>query len=243
MSGSTIVILHKHDDYIINKEKINDKSKVNIHHFLSESACYNFMFSNSTDLIVIDERINESVQDILRFVRSAFKKTVIVVLSESSSQNHQWMRNGADYIIDPVHEHDILISVIERCLDRRAITESEVSSLYSKNGWKFDSVSCVISNSDGKHLKLTLTERNLLKVFFESFDNVCTFEAIAGQMGIEPGESYRHRIEVIVSRLRRKFMKALFVDLPLKSIRGIGYSFVSTPPKMRRNMAELHIAG
>lgn len=243
MSGSVIVLLHKNDDYQIINDKINDELTVKISHFYSESACYNFMFTNHTDLIVIDEKINANLQDILGFIRSAFKKTFIVVLSEHMGKSLHLMRNGADYIINPNTELDILISIIGRCLERRAFSEPEDQNVTSKNGWKFDYVGCVISNADGKHLKLTLTERDLLKVFFESFDNVCTFESIAGQMGIDPGEAYRHRIEVIVSRLRRKFMKALFVDLPLKSIRGIGYRFTSTAPKPKRRLTELHVSG
>lgn len=72
-------------------------------------------------------------------------------------------------------------------------------------------------------LKLTLTERDFFKVFYENYGEVCSFETIAGHLGIDPNEAYRHRIEVILSRLRRKFTKSLFYELPIKSIRGVGY--------------------
>ena len=52
-----------------------------------------------------------------------------------------------------------------------------------------------------------------------------THDELAASLGLPPEEWDKHRIEVIMSRLRAKIDKETGLPLPVRAVRGIGYRF------------------
>lgn len=231
MSNSNIVWLSRDIKYSNLSEKISSDLKLDVMHFDNENKCYNFLIGNKSEILFIENSDELDVHDVVLFIRSIFKRIYIIVLDyDKQLSKCDLLEKGADYIINPLDGPEIVKSIAKRCIERSAKLSIDTNKNYSYAGWSLHTLASTITCPDGKTLKLTLTERDFLKIFFEHMGEECTFELIAGRLGIDPSEPYRHRIEVIIFRLRRKFKNSLFIDLPIRSMRGIGYIFdIKTP--------------
>lgn len=85
----------------------------------------------------------------------------------------------------------------------------------SVDGWTF-------TDARGGILQLTAQERTFLQYIVARLGEAVSRESIAVALGEDPYEYDYHRLEVLVSRLRRKAAEQR-VDLPLRAVRGVGY--------------------
>lgn len=72
-------------------------------------------------------------------------------------------------------------------------------------------------------ITLSLAESHLIKILFLAQGKVVEHKTFLVEMGLEEGEVGKHRLEVMVSRLRHKVRRQLNVDIPIQVRRGIGY--------------------
>jgi DNA-binding response OmpR family regulator len=63
----------------------------------------------------------------------------------------------------------------------------------------------------------------LLRELMSKNGTACHHAEIATALGLQPDEFSKHRAEVIVSRLRNKVKRDSGLNLPLESVRGVGY--------------------
>lgn len=73
---------------------------------------------------------------------------------------------------------------------------------------------------------MTLTEIRLLRALVGAAPQTCSFAQIGVALGVSPDELDKHRIEVIVSRLRSKVARVAGDSLPLLTDRNQGYRWV-----------------
>jgi DNA-binding response OmpR family regulator len=66
----------------------------------------------------------------------------------------------------------------------------------------------------------------LLQRLLHRPDEVVTSQELARTLGLLPDEYDKHRLEVIISRLRDKVLRETGQTLPLRARRGLGYRFV-----------------
>jgi len=208
-------------------DKIALDLMLDVEYFFEYNKCYNYMINNKINLIVIEFLCEKQIYEITKFIRSLFKGIYIIILCyDDTIDKNSIIEKGADYVLNIQREETQLKFILGRCFERIInLRYDEEQKNYSCNGWTLNVISPAIISPNGTVLKITLTERDFLKVFFEHVGEECSFELIAGRLGIDPNEAYRHRIEVIIFRLRRKFKNSLFMDLPIHSIRGVGYLF------------------
>jgi len=207
----------------------------------TEFKCFNtnrefieFLWCNTAHIAIIETQTLQEEGDIVRFIRSGLKTLPLVGLSDRDHiLRHDFMKIGMDYVINPSNQEELRV-VITRCLDRATPLEDQIKTKLSMSGWLLDTVRGELFMPDRKLCKLTSIERDFLRLLFSNEGRECSFEFLAAGLGIGPDEPYRHRLEVIVFRLRQKFKRQFAKDLPLYSLRGFGYVF--SPNSDRRNI-------
>lgn len=159
---------------------------------------------------------------------------------------------GADaYLVKPVEIQEIVL-VIERLMARRDYmgrsvadtSSSEIvggSSLPTEtpagsaavthtpplaseaSNWHLDVAFGQLRAPNGHLCSLSDVERKLVFCLMSEKGQPVSSEQLAQKLNI-PIESYqRHRVEVIISRLRKSVEQAVGLKLPLFSVRGVGY--------------------
>jgi DNA-binding response OmpR family regulator len=70
---------------------------------------------------------------------------------------------------------------------------------------------------------LSRDEERLLAALLAHPDDTCPTVRLAAALGMLPDDPHKHRIEVIISRLRRRVLQLTGRELPLRTVRGVGY--------------------
>lgn len=157
------------------------------------------------------------------------------------------LMTGADaYMVKPV-ELDELCLTIDRLEDRLRLAQvnslSAVSSAWtpteaapprpaartpeasepSQSVWSFELGTGLLTGPNGKSRRLTGNERTVVYALSQREGQAVTVEELAVQLLIANPAEAKHRVEVIVSRLRRSVEQAVEMPLPLYLLRGTGY--------------------
>ncbi|CAD5367382.1 putative Transcriptional regulatory protein AruR [Rubrivivax sp. A210] len=145
---------------------------------------------------------------------------------------------GADaYLVKPV-DMDELVLLIER-LSLRFAAASAVAvppPLPKAGGWHLDAQSLLLIAPRGDTVRLSMAEFQVVRRLLERPGEHCSHAEIATAMGLLPEEWDKHRVEVVVSRLRAKVARELTLSLPIRSVRGIGYAMASDERRMPRRL-------
>ena len=91
--------------------------------------------------------------------------------------------------------------------------------------WQLTEGDWVLCDPAGRALKLTTTERAFLACLLREDGKVVSREELFIGMDVAPHDTDPKRLDVIVSRLRRKAMQA-GLRLPLHAVRGAGFQFL-----------------
>lgn len=150
---------------------------------------------------------------------------ILLTVRDAVADKLRGYDSGADiYLPKPVEGRELQAAV--RALARRLKLQTQdkpsappdstpPSWSLSPDGWTF-------SDSQGRSLQLTAQERTALQYLSARLGEAVSRESIAVALGEDPYEYDYHRLEVLVSRLRRKAAEQN-VELPLRAVRGIGY--------------------
>jgi DNA-binding response OmpR family regulator len=90
--------------------------------------------------------------------------------------------------------------------------------------WRLSEGDWVLCDPSGRRLKLTTNERALLASLMGTGGQVVSRDDLLLGVGGDLREADPKRLDVIVSRLRRKARQA-GMHLPLHAVRGTGYQF------------------
>jgi DNA-binding response OmpR family regulator len=91
--------------------------------------------------------------------------------------------------------------------------------------WQLDARRGFLVAPDGGRKIVSPTERLILNVLAED-GCVRSHRELAVALGLHPENFDKHRIEVIVSRLRRSTYRETGIHLPLTSVRRLGYQLL-----------------
>ncbi len=137
--------------------------------------------------------------------------------------------NGADaYLIKPV-DMDELVLILRR-LEQRALPPLVVATA-PKTGnakvgaWCLDATTGFLTTPAGREIRLSLSELQLLGNLMKKPEETSVHNELSRALGMMPEEFNKHRIEVILSRLREKVRRETGANLPVFSKRGLGYMF------------------
>ncbi|MBP3979791.1 response regulator transcription factor [Acidovorax sp. JG5] len=136
---------------------------------------------------------------------------------------------GADaYLVKPV-DVDELDLILHRLLQRHALSTAAPVPQHGldavREPWTLQASRAQLLAPSGTTVRLTLTELQLLAELAARQGRPCKHVEMARAMGMLADEWDRHRLEVIVSRLRAKVERETGLTAPIRSVRGVGYAW------------------
>lgn len=91
--------------------------------------------------------------------------------------------------------------------------------------WHLDVVERVLTSPNGVAVLLSASELTILKTLFASEQRFAAREALIEQVDGVGDAGSAHRLEALISRLRREVGDKVGLKLPLRSAYGRGYEF------------------
>ena len=177
------------------------------------------------DVIVLDIGLpGEDGFSIARRLRQSYPSTGIVMMTARGSLDDRilGMEEGADaYLTKPVDLRELAL-VIQALARRLSLAEPPATTL----------ILCVryqtLQLLDGTTVGLTRSETLLLSCFAQAPEQQATRQQLIEALGQRYLDYDPRRLEAIVSRLRKKLVKAGFAEDAIRVMRQTGYYF--SPP-------------
>ena len=172
------------------------------------------------DILILDLNLPlEDGIDITKRIRASLPQLGIIILSARvrSSDRKDGYESGADiYLTKPTNPVE-LVSVIQNLYRR-------LKPVKSASNWLLDTVKNTLTSPDGVDIKVTGSETLLLKELvlhgrFATHDDLISYVGNPGK----DEESNKLRIEVLISRLRKKLSPYVDPSLFINVLRGRGY--------------------
>ena len=141
------------------------------------------------------------------------------------------LKDGADaYLVKPVDPEELeatLLSVHRRVSATAADLPASLLTppAIVERPWHLDVVERVLTSPNGVAVLLSAGELTVLKVLFGSEQRFASREALIEQVDGTADAGSAHRLEALISRLRRKVGDKVALKLPLRSAYGRGYEF------------------
>ena len=93
--------------------------------------------------------------------------------------------------------------------------------------WRLDHGGWTLCNPRGRELAITVTERRFLEIMVAAAGRVVEHETLINTFAMDDDNYDPHRLDAVISRLRKRTEQAGLGKLPLTSVRGTGYVFTA----------------
>lgn len=136
------------------------------------------------------------------------------------------LMGGADaYLAKPVDMVELVATIVSLA---RRLRAAESAAQERDGGWKISDDGWILSSPSGMSVSLSGTERAFFQVLARHIGTTVSREELIKALGHHADEVLSNRLDMLVSRLRRKVAQATSEKLPLHSVRGIGFALHAT---------------
>lgn len=199
--------------------------------FEDASQLYRRLAVHRFSAIVLDIGLNgEDGLSICQYLRAHDRALGIVFVTARALRDDRLigLHAGADaYLCKPV-DLDELALTLNRLTTRNAVElapEATAEKRQEFDEWQIESPGDFLRAPGGKRVHLTVNEIRLLTVLLSKPNEVAVAGDLAAALGMLPEDYDKHRVEVIISRLRDKVLRQTGLTLPVQTRRGVGYLF------------------
>tara|TARA_R110001599_G_scaffold315282_2_gene523963 strand:+ start:3552 stop:4304 length:753 start_codon:yes stop_codon:yes gene_type:complete len=183
------------------------------------------------NIILLDVGLpGESGVDAVKRLREESKAGVVMVTARGGLEERiEGLGRGADsYLCKPVsmRELEAVVLSLWRRIGNNATAEAatEKSNDSMAEAWVFDAEGWVLISPDGERARLSAAEYGVLSLLTEIPGEPVSRDHLFVALKKPPSGPDDRSLDVLVSRLRRKFSTSAF-KLPIQSVRGVGYVF------------------
>lgn len=208
--------------------------------FADATGLYRHLATQPLAAVVLDIGLpGEDGLSIGTLLRAHNPQLGIVYLTARSQREDKlagWAAGADAYLLKPV-DLDELDLLLQRLIQRQMASPHESAStapaenpsrgLVEEEMWKLNTPKAVLLAPSGARVRLTLTELQLLGELAAKRGKPCKPADLARAMGLQPDEWDRHRLEVVVSRLRVKVERETGFHAPIRTLRGVGYAWAA----------------
>ena len=188
----------------------------------------------SPDLVLLDLKLpQEDGLSLARYLREHYDVGIIMVTGAGGVVDRiVGLEVGADdYLAKPFDPRELLArikSVMRRMQARPAATgEPEARRSVPFGQCRLDLASHQLYGADGVEIPITSMEFDLLKVFAENAGKALSRDRILTLTKNREWDPYDRSIDIRVARLRRKVESDPDNPQVIRTVRGVGYMFVS----------------
>lgn len=204
--------------------------------FADAPGLYRHLATQPLAVVVLDVGLpGEDGLSIAKLLRSHNPHMGVVFVTARSLREDKlagWSAGADAYLLKPV-DMDELELVVRRLLERQASVLAATGKGQAtvepreEELWNLHTAKAQLLAPDGSRIQLTMSEMQLLGELVARRGQPCKHAELARAMGLQPDEWDRHRLEVIVSRLRAKVERLTGLDAPVRTVRGIGYAWMA----------------
>ena len=202
--------------------------------FESAPSFYRFLATQPNTIALLDIGLpgDENGLDICSYLRQTNPHMGIVFLTARGLREDRLigLSKGADaYLTKPVDLAELVL-VLKRLGERFTPTGLNngapgVMTTPKAAAWRLNESNAMLTAPNARTVALTITELQVIRPLMTRPNHNCTHEELALSLGLPSEDWDKHRIEVIMSRLRAKIDKETGLPLPVRAVRSIGYRF------------------
>lgn len=193
--------------------------------FENASQLYRYLAASRAPLVVLDIGLDgEDGLSVCQYLRAHDSRMGIVFVTARAlrDQRIEGLQAGADaYLVKPV-DIDELAIILHRLVERSSWPAVERRAPTGPR-WHLNEAACELLAPNEARVSLTLTEMRLLQALMGAASQTCSYPQLGVALGVHPDELDKHRIEVIISRLRSKITRGTGLAAPLHTDRSQGY--------------------
>ena len=160
--------------------------------------------------------------ELIGYLRQNTDLKIIVVTARSAmSDRIRGYANGADlYLTKPVQIEELAAAVLSIATRRQVALSPE--------SWYLDRVSMKLCGPDGQHFLLGSREFRLLALLGAAGGMDVRRNAVLAAVYESADDTKSRALDVLISRLRSRYLEATGISLPLITITGVGFRFTAT---------------
>ena len=197
--------------------------------FISVEAFYRYQAVGHRTILILDIGLQgEDGLSACRYLREHDVTIGIVIVTARSLQSErvEGLAAGADaYLVKPVDTDELAIIIKDLAVRLFGMWRVDSPGQLEPCPWQIDYSLGVLRGPGKRTIRLSRDEERILASLFGQPNTVCPFVTLAAAIGTLPEDFDKHRLEVIVSRLRQRVLRDMGEPLPIRTIRGIGYQF------------------
>ncbi|MFJ5446908.1 response regulator transcription factor [Methylobacillus methanolivorans] len=205
------------------------------------TALYRELINKKYDIVILDVGLpGEDGFSILKHLRSSVQIGIVMVTARGAVDDRvQGLNDGADaYMVKPVNLKE-LASVVNslarrmqaRMVERRRQPQPSTVDATAQQAplstWKLCKTHWTLVSPDNASIPLTPKEYAFLSRLVEKCGQPVPKAHIIHAFGGDLDDFDFHRVEVMISRLRRKGKAITGELLPIKALPGFGFSFTA----------------
>ncbi|MFA7606443.1 MAG: response regulator transcription factor [Rhodocyclaceae bacterium] len=179
-------------------------------------------------LMLIDLYLpGEDGMEVARRLKGMMDVGVVFLSARADAEKRaECMLELADaFLSKPVHVLELVATLIS--VHRRLLANLPGEPVGPVR-WRLEGDGWTLIGPEGRTVTLTATERLLLRTLFAQVNNPVSRPELIRALGHDTDYYLDHRLDMVVSRLRRKVRETLGHELPLRALRGTGFVFSPT---------------
>ncbi|NNE51444.1 MAG: response regulator transcription factor [Sulfitobacter sp.] len=188
------------------------------------------------DLFIVDITLpGQDGLSFCRWVRGQSDVPLIILSAMRGDANRiKGIELGADdYLEKPFNPRELLARINGLLRRSRESTERRLSGTVGFAGWMLDMANQKLQSPDNTHVPLSSTEYQLITLLLGASPDPVSREVIGRRIfEMELGPEDR-RVDILVSRLRKKLSGAVHGADFIRTVRNKGYQFAAELKKLR----------
>lgn len=190
-------------------------------------ALYRRLLAEPVDVVVLDVGLpGEDGFSIARHLRTFSGVGVVMLTARGGLADRiAGLDSGADtYLVKPLDLRELAanIDAVARRLQAGPAQRGEDEAC-----WRLDRESWRWSAPDGASLKLTAKEYLFVRCLADAWGDTVSKAVLAAQLGGEASACNYNRLDVMLSRLRRKGEESFGRAVPIKAVTSLGFALTA----------------
>jgi len=194
------------------------------------------LYGQVSVLIIDLEFSSENEENIERYLAINPNLLIIILMGHETNEERQcsFLDAGSNRILSDDVDNETLLANIKALLrnkdknkNKDQIFDEAVSKRRKKSAWKLKSFGWLLISPSGYSIELTAREYQLIYLLCLKQGEIVNKHFLAEKLLGKFNQNGSRRMNLLVGRLRNKCLTHLGMELPIKTVHAIGYSFIS----------------
>ncbi|MBN9425227.1 MAG: response regulator transcription factor [Burkholderiales bacterium] len=225
-AGVELCILENDSEFRQETERVLIGFGFAVRAFDQPRLLYAALLQKSCHLLLLDAGPREEEgMAVIAQLRAISRLGIVILSSRYSTDEHvRGLLGGADACLGKPVDVRLLVATLIS-VHRRVFSHSNVASANAGRGWELSVDGWFLVAPGGQRISLTPSERPVVRILITQAGRTVARSDLMKTLG-EYGDYYvNHRLDVLISRLRQKVRQHADRPLPLKAVRGVGFTF------------------